>query len=472
MTPERPTDDDPLRHLFDDEPEQPLSRRAARRRAQAAAETGSTNVENGEGEAADAENAEQSSLAAGNASEDGRAHDAAPADPSRPATTTPSFDLLLGESEPTDRSERRRRTQPPGEEKKRSGHRWLWVTLTIVVIGAIVASGFYVWKTFEPQIRAVVGMQEPTDYEGSGSGETYIVISEGDTGNDIAKTLAAEGVTMTSEAFYKLLLQTKPEPTFQPGTYKLKKKMSAKSALDLLLDPASRVENTALIREGLTGESVLQILADSTDISLEDFRAAVKDPTQYGVPSTAPSIEGWLFPALYTFQPDATAESVIQTLVDRTVKSLDDAGVAKDDRERVLTIASIVQREARVDADFYKVSRVIENRLDKDMLLQMDSTAQYGVNAGTDSVWSSKEALESDNPWNTYKRKGLPVGPISNPGDLAIEAATHPAAGDWLYFVTVNLSTGETVFSTTHAQHEKAVAQLRTWCKENPGKGC
>lgn len=483
MPPERPTEDDPLRHLFTDEAEAqpPLSRREARRRA--AAEQEERLADGDEPSPADiprdASNdsvdtddtpieepiAQSPSTGADDA---GVRSDAATA--TRP--TASPFDMLIAESTTVDRAARRRKNSPGEPKKKRSGKPLLWTTLSIVVIAAIVASGFYVWTTFEPQIRAVMGWQEPIDYEGSGSGEAYIVISEGDTGTDIAKTLADADVTMTSEAFYKLLLQQEPEPTFQPGTYLLKKQMSANSALDLLLDPKSRVERTALLPEGLTGESILERLSDATEIPLEAFRTAVEDPTKYGIPKSAPSIEGWLFPALYTFEPDATAESIIQRLVDRTIQSLDDAGVAEADRERVLTIASIVQREARKEDDFYKVSRVIQNRLDKGMLLQMDSTAQYGVNAGTDSVWSSKEALESDNPWNTYKREGLPVGPIASPGDLAIDAATHPADGPWLYFVTVNLSTGETVFSSTNEEHERAVKQLRTWCDENPDQGC
>jgi UPF0755 protein len=125
-----------------------------------------------------------------------------------------------------------------------------------------------------------------------------------------------------------------------------------------------------------------------------------------------------------------------------------------------------------------KVSRVILNRLDPSNqetfgLLQMDSTAQYGygeLHAG--SVSTSEQAQHDDNPWNTYVHPGLPVGPISNPGDVAIDAAMHPADGPWLYFVTVNLDTGETVFTTTYAEHQKYVKQFQQWCSEHPDSGC
>ncbi|MGL4257272.1 MAG: endolytic transglycosylase MltG, partial [Microbacterium sp.] len=106
-------------------------------------------------------------------------------------------------------------------------------------------------------------------------------------------------------------------------------------------------------------------------------------------------------------------------------------------------------------------------------LLQMDSTAQYGygeMHDGTAS--SSQEALEDENPWNTYVNAGLPAGPISNPGDVAIAAAMSPAEGPWLYFVTVDLNTGETVFTTNLADHNRAVAQWQEWCSANPDAGC
>ncbi|HBR89506.1 MAG TPA: ABC transporter substrate-binding protein, partial [Microbacterium sp.] len=168
---------------------------------------------------------------------------------------------------------------------------------------------------------------------------------------------------------------------------------------------------------------------------------------------------------------------VIQTMVDRTVASLDTAGVPEADREEILTIASIIQREAREEEDFYKVSRVIQNRLAPDNQetfgrLEMDSTAQYGIGEDDGTVSSSEEALTDDNPWNTYVHPGLPIGPIANPGDVAIDAAMHPAEGPWLYFVTVNLDTGETVFTNTYADHLAAVDQWRAWCSENPDSGC
>lgn len=369
-------------------------------------------------------------------------------------------------------------TVPPKKTKrqKRRG-RWIGFGIVVVVLGGIAAGGWYVWSTYEPQIRSVMGWQEPQDYEaGLSHGEALVTIAAGDTGGSVSKTLAAAGVTKTPNVFYDMLVSAGQNPTFYPGVYKLQKEMTAAAALKALQDPATKLQNSALLPEGLTEDQILKRVSDSLKMPLKDLQAAAKDPSKYGV--KAKTLEGWLFPAMYTFQPGATASDVIKAMVDRAVQSLDKAGVPVADRERILTIASIIQREARSTDDFYKVSRVIENRLQPNNSetggkLQMDSTAQYGYNELHDGTASSSEAaLKDPNPWNTYVHPGLPVGPIASPGDLAIDAAMHPVDGPWFYFVTVNMDTGETVFSTTYAEQQKAVAQMREWCSAHPDSGC
>jgi UPF0755 protein len=367
---------------------------------------------------------------------------------------------------------------PPKKTKRqRRRRRWIALAVVLVVLGGIGAGGFAVWTTYEDKIRTFMGWEEPKDYEaGQAHGEALVTIVAGDTGASISRTLASAGVTKTPGVFYDMLVSTGQSPTFYPGVYKLRKEMTAAAALTALQDPASKLENSALLPEGLTEDVILPRLADALKIPLDDFTAAVKDPSKYGV--KAPTLEGWLFPAMYTFPPDVSASDVIKAMVDRTQKSLDDAGVPAGDRQRILTIASIIQREARWADDFYKVSRVIENRLDPDNQetfgkLQMDSTAQYGYGENHDGTASSSQAaLDDPNPWNTYVHAGLPAGPISNPGDQAIDAAMHPTPGPWLYFVTVNLDTGKTVFSTTYAEHQKAIGQMQDWCRGHPDSGC
>ena len=494
--PDTPPNDDPFADLFTKLPtpaSTPSAAPAPRSQAPSAAAPGSRRAAREAAEAAHAEGngASASAPAAPVASAPaGRRSPAATASGSIGDEPEPAVDpvpvaaaratqgveaLFAADAHDADDRARIERHQRDRRKSRIAG--WVVFAVILAILGGIVGGGFYVWTTYEDKIRAFMGWEEPKDYEdGIAEGEVSVTIVSGDTGSSISTTLFQSGVTKTDSAFYDYLIKTAQNPTFQPGVYTLKQKMSSAAALTALKDPANRRENTAQLPEGLTLESTLARVADGTGTPLADLEAAVADPSVYGV--AASSLEGWLFPATYTFDPGTTAQQMIQTMVDRTVQSLDAAGVPVDQRERILTIASIIQREARFTQDFYKVSRVIENRLDPDNeethgLLQMDSTAQYGfneINKGT--VSSSAEALENDNPWNTYLHPGLPIGPIANPGDVAIDAAMHPADGPWLYFVTVNLDTGETVFSTTYAEHEKAVAQWQEWCSANDSDDC
>jgi UPF0755 protein len=158
---------------------------------------------------------------------------------------------------------------------------------------------------------------------------------------------------------------------------------------------------------------------------------------------------------------------VLKIMVDRMKTELDRYGVSVADRHKVLTLASIVENEVNSPDDYYKASRVFTNRLEVGMPLQSDATVSYGVRGST--FTTSKADRADPNPYNTYKYPGLPIGPIGAPGSLAIDAAVNPIAGDWLYFVTVNLKTGETVFTETYAEHQKAVRQWLAWMRENPG---
>lgn len=362
------------------------------------------------------------------------------------------------------------RGHPRARKKRRTG---CLVALIIVLalVGGIAAAGVWVWNTYGTQIGDVLGWGEPDDFEpGMATGEALVTIREGDTGQPVSTALYEAGVTKTDQVFYDYLIEENIAVTFYPGVYQLQQKMTAAAALEALRNPENKLENTVGIAEGGTVDSSLPVITESIGIPLEELEAAVADPSVYGV--DAPSLEGWLFPAVYTFDPEATATDVIQRMVDRTRESLTGAGVQAGDEQRVLTIASIIQREGRTE-DFGKVSRVIQNRLDDGMLLQMDSTAQYGygeLHAGV--VSTSEEAQYDDNPWNTYVHEGLPVGPISNPGDAAISAAMNPEDGPWFYFVTINPQSGETVFTTTYEEHEAAVERWRDWCRENPDQGC
>ncbi|KTS87346.1 hypothetical protein NS183_10635 [Microbacterium testaceum] len=366
---------------------------------------------------------------------------------------------------------------PRKPKKRRRAGGWIALGIVLVLIGGLVGGGFALWNTYGDRVQAFLGTGEPLDYEaGIANGEARVTIVAGDTGESVSPKMFDAGVTKASNSLYKYMVDNSVGFTFQPGVYKLQKQMTSEAVIAALRDPANRLDNSVQLREGLTLTQSLDVISEQTGIARADLDAAVADPSQYGV--SASSLEGWIFPATYDFDEGVAAKDVIARMVQRTVQSLDQAGVPESDRERILIIASIIEREARNPDDFYKVSRVIENRLQPDNdethgLLQMDSTAQYGVGEiGAGSSSSSENALTSDNPWNTYIHPGLPVGPIANAGDLAIDAAMHPVDGPWYYFTTVNLSTGETVFSATYADQLKAVDQFQQWCRDNPDGGC
>jgi UPF0755 protein len=486
----------------DDTPPAPGSRRAAREAAAAAAAHSAdasaepaareSGVDASDGRTADETSrragaepavAAEGVMAAATPVPDGGASSVAPADPAIAASASDSAVTASADASPAGRErpvggaledlfrEEPEHTAPRPPRKKRRTGCLVALLIVLALLGGVVAAGVWVMNTYGDKISDVMGWGEPKDWEpGQATGEAMVTIHEGDTGKPVSQALYEAGVTKTEDVFYDYLVEENIAVTFYPGVYRLQEKMTAAAALEALENPENKLENTVSVPEGGTISSILPVISESLGFTAEELAAAVQDPALYGV--AAQSLEGWLFPAVYTFDPGATATDVIARMVDRTRESLASAGVPDADAERILTIASIIQREGRT-ADFDKVSRVIQNRLDIDMKLQMDSTAQYGYGSLHEGVVSSSaEALSDPNPWNTYVHTGLPVTPIASASDAAIKAAMHPADGPWLYFVTVNLATGETVFSTTYEEHQAAIKQWDAWCKANPDGGC
>lgn len=346
---------------------------------------------------------------------------------------------------------------------------WLWVLLSVLVL--LAAGSTYVWFTFQPQIRHVLGWEEPNDFTGTGTGKVVVTVKNGQIGEDVARTLKDAGVTKSFAAFYDLLLKQNPQVSFHPGSYALKKEMSAKAALAAIQDPKNKVVTRLTLPEGITLKGVISRLgelSEATGISKEQVAAAAADYKSYGLPAQAPSLEGYLFPATYSLDPGLSAHQVFQMMVNEMFKQLDAAGVAPDDRHRVLTLAALTQKEGGSTEDFYKVARVWDNRIAQGMKLQSDATVSYG-SGGTTISTTEAERADKSNPYNTYANPGLPIGPISNPGAKAIDATLHPADGPWLYFVLVNGETGETAFSTTAAEHNAAVKKWQAWLRAHPG---
>lgn len=232
--------------------------------------------------------------------------------------------------------------------------------------------------------------------------------------------------------------------------------------------PEPFIETTRLtIPEGFTVEQIFERASETLGIPVEDFEATATHPELIGLPPEANGqLEGWLGAFTYQIPETALPEDILAEMIDATLMHLDNRGVAPEDRLEVLTKASLIEKEVNRDEDRPKVARVIENRLADGMKLQFDSTVHYVV--GADSVFTTAADRAVDSPYNTYLYKGLPPGAICSPGLPAIDAALSPADGTWLFFVAINLDTGETAFAATLDEHEANIELLREWMAANP----
>jgi len=336
--------------------------------------------------------------------------------------------------------------------------------LLLVVALVLVGSSVAIFMN-RGAIRDLVEQASGNDYSGSGKGSVTLIIDEGDTGAMVASELVALDVVKDYSKTLRLIIER--NQVFYPGTYQLRLQMSSDAALTLISDPASLLVNKVTIKEGLRVDQVFGELSKATGISKAEFAKMKNQPELFGLDPQEVSLEGWLFPATYSFAPQATAKDILSEMVQRMTLELDNFNVSKDDRHAVLTLASIVQKEARQAQDFFKVSRTFKNRLAINMPLQSDATVSYG--SGGTTVTTTDAERADPNGYNTYVNQGLPIGPISAPGARAIDAALHPADGKWLFFCTIDLASGETVFSETVAEHEVAVSQFRAWMAANPG---
>lgn len=303
------------------------------------------------------------------------------------------------------------------------------------------------------------------DYPGPGSGEVLVRIDSGDNGLVIARKLFDAGVVRDVDSFYRLLL--KKSPIFYPGSFPLRLEMSNRDALAIITDAKNAQKLRFTIPEGYRVVQIFAEISKATGIEEAVFWEEAKNLEGLGIPTEAPTIEGYLFPATYSFDLDAEPKEILSAMVERMKQELNRFGVEEEKWHEFLTLASIVQREAKMKEDFFKVSRVFANRIAVNMPLETDPTISYSYD-GTDMSKKSRDE-QIVHGYNTYLVRGLPPGPISSPGSLAIEATLNPVEGNWLFFVTINLATGETKFSETLAEHEGYVKLLRQWEKENPG---
>lgn len=367
--------------------------------------------------------------------------------------------LVVPQYEPADDEDAEPAAQ--SERERRSG---LSSTVALLVALALVAAAaLFVVKIVVPGFTG--GSAAISDYPGPGHGEVQVVVNPGDTGRMIATTLYNAGVVATEKSFIEAYSANTQASSITPGTYALKLEMKAADAVNALLDPATRVELRLTIPEGWTVAQIFDRIQTLTGISTTELQAALSDPAVGLPPEVVDQPEGWFFPATYLIQPGASAVEILSPIVAKTFAILDAHGVAPEDRQRVLTIASIAEKEVNTTEYYGMVVRVIENRLAQGIQLGMDTVNAYGLNKRALDL--TQEDLAQDNPYNSRIHLGLPPTPICNPGEAAIMATLDPPEGTWTYFVTVNLDTGETKFTDDYGEFLEFKAEylefMETW---------
>jgi UPF0755 protein len=349
----------------------------------------------------------------------------------------------------------------------------------IVVVVAAVFLGSKLWHS---------AFSSQNDYAGSGKRDVVIQIRAGDSTTAIGETLQKHSVVRTVRVFVDAAHGNNAISSIQPGYYRMRTEIPAKSAVQRLTDPGNRVgklvipegrqlDDTTDVKTNAATPGIFTMISRATCVDLDgdqhcvpvaDLREAAANtaPASLAVPAWAIEpvtrmgvdhrrLEGLIAPGTFNVDPSASPETILETLVSTSaveyVKSglLDTAQAMKMSPYDVLVVASLVQREAKPQ-DFAKVARVIDNRLDERRSLEFDSTVNYPLDRR--EVATTDADREQSTPWNTYVSQGLPATPICSPGTDALHAAEHPEPGDWLYFVTIDAQ-GTTLFTRDYQQH-------------------
>ena len=260
-----------------------------------------------------------------------------------------------------------------------------------------------------------------------------VLVEPGDTGFEIARKLKELGVIKTEKVFNKIAINNKQSMSISPGLHKLDQAISAQSAFEQLLD-SKRNQGLFGFAEGLRKTEIFDLLKKSKLVTGSYSGKTVIEPI-YGTSN----IEGFLFPAQYPLFPGTTFDEAITQMVNRFYLAAAESGITKGYKAYspydLLIMASMIQSEGDA-VDFPKISRVIQNRLEIGMPLQINATIDYATNT-RGKIRLPYKKLDINSKYNTYKYRGLPPGPISNPGFDAMKATVSPADGDWLYYVTV-----------------------------------
>ncbi len=366
-----------------------------------------------------------------------------------------------------DTAPRGRRRQPSKAKRRRRLRR----TVVMLVVLMLFAGTVY---GVALMLRDMLGLNDVTDYAGPGGEETVFSVTEGAGALAIGNGLESADIVADSATFVEALAAIAEGREVQPGEYEMRLQMPAADAAEALLGEDPSIVSYAAVARDLRQGEVFDILSTSTGIPRTEFEALAADPTQFGLPPQALSLEGYLHPGEYRFDVEATATDIITEMVKATTDRLAEDGVTDPSEQyRILTIASIVQAEAQ-QGDYATVAGAINNRLtpgntETSGFIQSDASVTYGLGKRSYQL-TDEEKQDTSNPYNTYANPGLPKGPIGSPGDEAIDATVNPADVPFYFWVTVDLDTGETKFSETYAEHLQYVDEYLAWCTDNPGR--
>ncbi len=380
------------------------------------------------------------------------------------------FDQALLADEPRPRSElegRAARRDRAARRRRRRRRTAIAVVVSLLFVVGLGVGGFLLIRPLFDERE----QPEAQDFPGPGSGSVSVVIEQGASGTAMAQTLVDAGVVASPEAFVQAFSANPDAPQIQPGTYELMSEMRAEDAVNALLNPANKSELRITVPEGWRLTQILERVSSVAQIPLEEVEEAAADREAIGLPDhAAENPEGWFAATTYILEPDADATEILAAMVTQTKDTLETYEVPTEDQHDVLTKASIIEHEVNRDEDRGKVARVLENRLancSDDGLIGMDSTINYGLGR-SGGVPERSELDNAENPYNTRIHAGLPPTPIGAPGTAAIEAVLDPPEGNWCYFVTVNLETGETRFTDSYSEHLENQELFREWLANNP----
>ena len=313
------------------------------------------------------------------------------------------------------------------------------------VIAAFAFAGILTLSIHMVRSNVSVAPDYPIAVVSQSSLKVIVEIPAGATGSQVGQLLFEKDITKSALAYFRAAVADPRSAQVAPGAHELNTQISARQALEQLLDPA-RIPNLIKIFEGgwkiEVVESMIRYGFTKSEIDTAFSKVVL--------PQGFTNAEGLLFPAQYSFPAGTTALDAVQAMVDRF--SHEETGqqlltaTGKLTPAQLLTIASLVQAEGDTK-DFDKISRVIRNRLDISMPLQLDSTVHY-VKKVRGQIFLSTKSTLIESAYNTYRKYGLPPSPIGNPGALAIAAALKPADGDWLFFITV--APGDTRFTSSN----------------------